>query len=83
MDAIDQKKLDAVAKKIRAALESALKLARDAGVANPMLYIEAEGGIYIMDRDHPLYDHQGHERAKSVVGRIGGALPDYTDVGAW
>lgn len=80
---IDQKKLDAIAKKVRAQLEAALKLAREAGIANPALYIESEGQIYIMDRDHPMFDSQSHQRQKSVVAQFGGALPRFVSLGAW
>jgi hypothetical protein len=68
---------------VRAALEAALQMARDAGVKDPMLYIESEGSIHIMNRDHPKYVREDFSRAESVVGRLDHALPFGTDVGAW
>lgn len=81
---IDQKKLDAIGKKVREQLELALQLARDAGVTRPDLYIESEHCIYILDKDHPDYMSDSSSRSmRAVVAKIYDALPDECDVGAW
>lgn len=80
---IPQGKLDAIGKKVRAQLETMLQLARDAGVKRPVLYIESEGGIYVMDKDHPAYESEGAVHQHAVVCSVFFALPFGTDVGAW
>lgn len=83
MKDIDQKKLDALGKKMRAALEGMLQLARDAGVEKPMIYIESEHGVYVLDEDHPDFMSNHSCRSKAIVCKTFGALPNGTDMGAW
>lgn len=84
MKDIDQKKLDALGKKVRAALEAMLQLARDAGVEKPMIYIESEQGVYVLDQDHPDFMSERSARSqKAIVCKTFGALPGGTDMGAW
>lgn len=81
---IDEKKLRSIGKQLRKHLEAALQLARDAGTKNPVLYFESEGGVYIMDRDHPnFFADSCSKRQQAIVGTMLSALPDGTDVGAW
>lgn len=83
MKEIDQKAADRCAKKIRAELEKLLQMARDAGIANPEIYIESEHGVHLLDRDHPSYAGDGSKNREAIVFSVHGALPIATDVGAW
>lgn len=83
MRAVNQKKADAIGKKIRAQLEALLQLARDAGVPRPRIYIESEGGVYVTDGSAEAPRDGQAERQKAVVFSVSGALPFGTDVGAW
>ena len=76
-----------IAKKIRAAMEELLDLARSRGCKNPEIYIECGEGLYVMDGDHPAQrdagSHSAGERQQAVVISINGAFPPKTGVGAW
>ena len=76
-------KLQKLGARVRKALEEVLTLAREAGVKRPMLYIESEGHINIMDQDHPAFLSNYGNPQDARVAYISGALPFGTDVGAW
>ena len=72
-------------RRVRAALEAVLQRARDEGCADPVLYIEPESGLHVMDRQHPDYENMkgfGSSRP-AIVFSLSFALPPKTDAGGW
>jgi hypothetical protein len=68
------------------ALRSVVAKAKAAGVADPIIYFEAEGCMFVIDNDHPAWKsdtirQNAAEAQKAIVasGRIGVKY----DVGAW
>ena len=84
---IDNRRTRALGRSIRKALDGLLAEARANGVKSPTIFIEGEGGIYVMDADHDgevhSDAHSAGGRQKAIVIAIRGALPHRTDVGAW
>ncbi len=77
-----RRRLDA---RVRKVLEGVLNEARELGCENPMIYIEPESGLHVLDKDHPNYDNNSgiSGRQHAVVFSLGQALPQYTDAGGW
>lgn len=60
-----------------------LAKARAAGIANPTIYVESEGSIYVMDSDHPGY-HDDKSMANRQDASVGSAVIDISyDCGGW
>lgn len=83
-----KRRIATLSKTIRASLEEVLSIARDAGCAHPVLFIECEGPtIHVMDKDHPEYlnaDSSGMSaRQQAIVFSLPDNLPPGSDVGAW
>jgi hypothetical protein len=75
--------------RVRSALEAVLEQARAEGCADPVLYVEPESGLHVLDRNHPAYDADGPGRLRAgseqpaIVFSLLRALPIGTDAGAW
>ncbi len=77
----------AVSRRVRNALDAALRIAKAEGCKRPALFFEAEGGIHIVDLDHPGEVHSDTcstaERQRAVVFTLPDRTPPGSDVGAW
>lgn len=85
--ASERVRLERIERRLRTVLEDLLKEAHRRGCENPMIFIEPECGVYVLDRDHPSYKNaaelSGGRRKEAVVMRLLGALPADLDAGAW
>ena len=59
--------------------EAALAEARARGAIDPVLWVEAEAGLYVVDRAHPAYDNGPGVGPACVVLYLGGPVSG----GAW
>ncbi len=76
--------IDREAAAITRAIKSMLEKARTAGVERPYVFFEAEGSVYVIDKDHPGDMHSdaaANRRQEAICGRRFLAVP--FDVGAW
>jgi hypothetical protein len=85
MTPAQERRLRSFERRIRQALEDALELAREEGCKNPMVFIEPESGVFVLDRDSPHYvsDGSASDRRKAIVLSLTRALPAHTDAGGW
>ncbi len=63
---------------------AAIAEAREAGAVEPELWVEAEGGLMVLDKAHPAYDrgrgwNKGGVGQDSIVLDLGGKISG----GAW
>lgn len=73
-----------IARRLRRAMDDLLDVARSEGVRRPVLFIEGEAGVYVVDRDAEPEDDRATagERQVAVVWHVC-HLPPGSDVGAW
>jgi hypothetical protein len=73
-----------IGRRLRRAMEEILAEARAHGIKTPVLFIEGESGVFVMDRDAEPADWRAGagERQKAIVWHVC-RLPDGSDVGAW
>ncbi len=71
----------AVSRRLQRAMDDAVRIAKLEGIANPSLYFESRGAIYVLDNDHPRYAKADGQKA--VVFELSCKMPIGSDVGAW
>ncbi len=84
----NDKRVRALSKRIRKALDEVLTIAREEGIRRPIFFVECEGPTFhVMDGDHDgetradLVD--SGKRQGAIVFSLPDNMPPGSDVGAW